>query len=515
MRFGFLPFLLGAMFAVIPLILHLLFQRRGPRVYFPTLRFLNQCVRKTARRRRIENLLLLVARMALLGLLAMALAEPLIPSRLASTGSRDTVVILDNSYSMGTRQFGAERFRAAKEIAADLLRQSPRVALIVTSGSESQRPVVLAPADNDMRSLVSNCRLFAGKADVTAALAKAYNVLADSGSTSGQIFVISDLQANSFPTPDDRLPTDRVPDVPVIVYDCGQGAVRNVALVGLEARGGLGVAGSAVELIADVLNSSDSPVKDIPVTVYLAGKPVIDKRVSLDGRSHAKVSFTVPLGSGSVQTGWVQLPPDSLDLDNRLNFRMGLRDRINVLLVRDEQASIASLDESFFLARALDPRPGAASSDSPIRPNVILSSSLSRDSLAGQAVVCLLNVRSLDDDAVLALVRYVRAGGNLFILPGDRVTPEAYVRLISPERPEALLQVRLLGPLVPTGRTGGGYWKVVPVDFSHPFLAKFKSLGAPIFERITVTQFHVVSVPSGSPVQVLANLVPQEPAVGE
>ena len=161
-------FLVGAAAAGIPLVLHLLFQRRGPRVYFSTLRFLKHSVRKTARRKRIENLLLLLFRMALLGLLAMALAEPLIPSRLAGSGPRETVIILDNSYSMSTRQLGVERFRTAKDIAGNLLRQSGKVALIITGGPESHRQHVLAPVDNEVRSLVSNCRIFAGRSDITA-----------------------------------------------------------------------------------------------------------------------------------------------------------------------------------------------------------------------------------------------------------------------------------------------------------------------------------------------------------
>jgi|GEM_PF-4733094 len=289
MRFRLIAFLFGAMLAVIPLILHLLSQRQGPRVYFPTLRFLKLCVHKTARRRRVENLLLLIFRMALLGLLAMALAEPFVPSTLAGSGPRDTVIILDNSYSMSTRELGTERFRTAKEIAADLLRSSERVSLIITSGPEADRFLHLLPVDNDLRSTVSNCRLFAGKADITAALTKAYNLLGDYGSTSARIFVLSDLQANSFPTVEDRLPSDRAPDVPVILYDCGRSAVRNAALVDLHARGGLGLSGSSVELVAAVFNPSEVAINDLPVTVYLAGRPVADRRVSLPPRSRAKL----------------------------------------------------------------------------------------------------------------------------------------------------------------------------------------------------------------------------------
>ena len=41
-------------------------------------------------------------------------------------------------------------------------------------------PSPIAPVpEPDLRSLLSNCRIFAGKADITAALVKAYGVLAD------------------------------------------------------------------------------------------------------------------------------------------------------------------------------------------------------------------------------------------------------------------------------------------------------------------------------------------------
>ena len=176
MRFRLVWFLLGATLAVIPVFLHLLFQRRGPKLYFSTVRFLKLVVRKTARRRRIENLLLLLFRMALLGLLAMALAEPFIPSRLSGQGPRDSVIILDNSYSMATRQQGVERFRTAKEVARELLRQEGRVAVIITGGPESRVLQTLTPVDNEIRSRIDNCRIFAGKADVTSALRKAYEM---------------------------------------------------------------------------------------------------------------------------------------------------------------------------------------------------------------------------------------------------------------------------------------------------------------------------------------------------
>ena len=115
-------FLAGALLATIPVIIHLLFQRRAPQVRFSTIRFLEMCVRKTSRRKHIENLLLLIFRMLLFGLLAVALAKPFIKSSLlGSSGPSSTVIILDNSYSMATTQQGVARFTVAKKVAGQLV----------------------------------------------------------------------------------------------------------------------------------------------------------------------------------------------------------------------------------------------------------------------------------------------------------------------------------------------------------------------------------------------------------
>ena len=68
--------LLGLSAAAIPVVLHLLNRLRSPVVPFSTLRFLRNTAQKTARRRHLENILLLLLRMAVFALLAMAVAGP-------------------------------------------------------------------------------------------------------------------------------------------------------------------------------------------------------------------------------------------------------------------------------------------------------------------------------------------------------------------------------------------------------------------------------------------------------
>ncbi len=69
--------LVGLLAAAIPLVLHLLAAMRAPARPFPSLRFLQMSMQQTARRRHVQHWLLLILRSVMLGLLALAVAEPI------------------------------------------------------------------------------------------------------------------------------------------------------------------------------------------------------------------------------------------------------------------------------------------------------------------------------------------------------------------------------------------------------------------------------------------------------
>ncbi len=70
--------LLGLLATGIPVLLHLLNRVRAPVVRFPTLRFLRITAHKTSRKRHIRQFLLLLLRMAVFAMIAMAVAGPLV-----------------------------------------------------------------------------------------------------------------------------------------------------------------------------------------------------------------------------------------------------------------------------------------------------------------------------------------------------------------------------------------------------------------------------------------------------
>src|SRR3954463_8594622 len=66
----------GVALASVPVILHLVMKQPPKRVIFPALRLMSERHKRSKKKLRIKNWLLLLARMALVALMAMALARP-------------------------------------------------------------------------------------------------------------------------------------------------------------------------------------------------------------------------------------------------------------------------------------------------------------------------------------------------------------------------------------------------------------------------------------------------------
>ena len=97
----------GLALAGIPILLHLLQRRRFKVRRWAAMEFLRASVRRSSRRLRIEQWLLLLVRTLILICAALALARPVWYSPrwgwLGSRAAAQVVVVLDDSYSMGQR----------------------------------------------------------------------------------------------------------------------------------------------------------------------------------------------------------------------------------------------------------------------------------------------------------------------------------------------------------------------------------------------------------------------------
>ena len=134
-------FLIGALAVAIPVVLHLFRRRDDPVVPFSAMRFLHAVPIEQARRRRLQDLLLLALRVAALLLLALGFARPYLQSPMSASEAGVTVVAVDVSASMGD----AVRFGRAKALAQQAIDRAPAGDQVAVAQFAGRADVLVEP----------------------------------------------------------------------------------------------------------------------------------------------------------------------------------------------------------------------------------------------------------------------------------------------------------------------------------------------------------------------------------
>ena len=106
----------------IPVLLHLTQREKKQIIRFPSLMFVRRIPYQSVRRRKIQNWLLLMVRMAALALIILAFTRPLLNRADVPAGgasAREVVILVDTSYSMGYADRWARAQAAAREQISD------------------------------------------------------------------------------------------------------------------------------------------------------------------------------------------------------------------------------------------------------------------------------------------------------------------------------------------------------------------------------------------------------------
>ena len=481
---GFLtPWLLaGAVAVAIPFILHLLSNVRAKDMYFPTLRFLKMSMEKTARRRRVQHWLLLLIRAGLLGLLAIAVAEPITRAFGGWLGKNKqaVAVVLDNSYSMGAMAGNATRFTQAKAQAQALLTgESPPTSGVVLTTNGASPAGEMTSDWSALGRAVRDAPLSAGRAPLLQKIRQAAQLLDDHDTVSQKsIYVFSDLQRVSFEEIAGAESLIGKKKIHVMIVNTAPKAGSNVGISELEV-GGRRIVNSVIETTATVVNSSPGD-REVLVGLRIEGKrAVAPRKITLAGAgkdgSVATVRFLTSAGStAGTRTGDLFLCDeqnvpfrDDLELDNVRRFCMTVGGRAKALILRGQiaEGTGAATDASTLLRIATDPWEGRADAPWSITPRLIDAADFQARDLIGIDAVFATNVPAFTPGQVSALEAFLSNGGTVMLFLGPDVDADAYNKAFAPGvLPGKILQA--VGQVGPDADAVG----VTAVDIADPYL---------------------------------------------
>lgn len=362
---GFLsPLLLASAAALaVPLWLHLRRRRRQNPVEFPSLRYLKMAAARMKRQARVEDLGLLLLRLLLLGLLAMAFARPVIRSSgnnwLGTRRAVESVIVIDATASMGWHGASGSRIDEAKRLARewiDGLDRSDAVALWVLT-DQLERPVPLPVTDRaHLHAKLDALKVSEG----TSSLAPVFEAAREwaDGRAAGrrELVVITDNQhaAWDWPAAGFFRSRWRSGNAGLVVLTPDDAVAANAAVDSVIWNRSVAGDGDVLEGVVKLVNHGPAPVKDL-LECRLGGVTIQRLPVEIQGGGSTDVAVSLPVSgiSGAVLAGDLSLAGDALSCDDRWHFALPVRKRSVSLVVDREDAASGVAVPSHFLTRAL------------------------------------------------------------------------------------------------------------------------------------------------------------------
>ena len=513
---GFLAplMLVGVAALAVPIAIHLIGRQRARIVKFAALDFLLSTKRRTARKFRLRERLLLAVRAIACAAVAIALAKPYTSCARkgpqVTRGPQAAVLVIDDSFAAGYLVEGKPWIKSATDEARRLLTQlGPEAEVAIVRASEAaDHPSELTRDHLRLRDQLLALEPTARPADTSRALVRAAQLLGASSHARKTVFLISLLARTGF-KPDD--PPWGKDGPTLVVSELRPGKLPNFAITNLRVDPDPGAASRGVAFDAEVGNFSDVAAK-VDLSLAIADRVVARGTLALEPGERKTKHFLAALPPGARATdASVFLAGDALAIDDRRWVRASLRDRVRVLLVDGDPRTVRHDDEVFYLEAAL--RPGDRE-DSGTSVRVITAEELAgiEPKARGTAaaidldefdVVVLANVVAQPTARVNVLADWVRAGGGILVSPGDRVDPAAYDRTMLPLLPQSLRDPIDTTWGVPPDERDSRALHLVKWEADHPIFTPF-SKAAPELADAKFFEISLLGPTTSADRQVLA-----------
>jgi hypothetical protein len=391
------PELLYALFLLlIPIIVHLFHLRKFQKVDFTNVAFLKEATLQTRKSSQIKKWLILCTRLLLLAALIFAFAQPFISKTETFNIPKETVIYLDNSFSMQAKGNQGELLKRAIQ---DIITDAPKDEnLSIFTNSEIYKNTTIDAIKNDLLQLSYS----SSKLSNEAALLKSKTLFSKNGSALKNLVFISDFQ-------EDGSDFNSISDTNINIHLVKIKAVqRNNAAI--DSAFITGSTPTSINLKVRLKNSGAN-IKNLPVALYNDNNLIAKTSVGIDKTT--ETTFTLP--GNQVINGKITIDDSSLQFDNTLYFNINAPSKLNVL-------AINNADDSF-LKRLY--------STNEFNYSGTLENQLNYNDIDRQHLIILNELESISVSLVASLKHYIELGGSLIIIPSKNLNTSSYNQLLT------------------------------------------------------------------------------------
>ncbi|PCJ57141.1 MAG: hypothetical protein COA79_16570 [Planctomycetota bacterium] len=433
-------FLLGISLALIPLIIHILNKSKYKVEKWGAMMFLQKAVKIRARSIKLQQIILMLLRMAVLIFFAIGLARPIIQGQFAGEDDQPvcTVLIVDHSYSMQKKSNA--NYNKAKEISKKYIRDMKEGdSLYIVLGGSRPNPLFSKPSFDKgfLSEKINAIKVGSGDFNIIKSLEEAFFLLEKSKAPRRRIVVISDEQETNWKI-NQKLLWDKIKQhyellkIKPLLYSLNldeDEKTDNQWIKSISTRSPVIDIYRQNKFVVEIEHIGDKDIKS-HLNFYLDGEIYTERDVELKNGTNSFV-FDVQIEKAGSHHIKAELEADELPFDNQREFSFEVIERLPVLILEGTSDENPLKSDGGLLSMALEAASQLENKQLfkvDKKPYYELEN-LTLDSLSSYKAIILANVPSFSQYSIFTLENYVKKGGGLFIFLGDKTTPEAYQKV--------------------------------------------------------------------------------------
>ncbi|TDU39964.1 putative membrane protein (TIGR02226 family) [Gelidibacter sediminis] len=423
MQFKNPEILYALLLLLIPILIHLFQLRRFKKVAFTNVQLLKNISIQTRKSSQLKKWLTLLTRMLLLACIIIAFAQPFLSNLNSLNTKSETVIYLDNSFSMQAKGVNGTLLNTAIQELLENVGENENISLF-TNNSDFKNTSIKA-IRNDLIELTYS----SNQLDYDAVILKGTKAFSHEKGSTKNFLIISDFQQNNSAlnlVNDSQLNYRLVQLKPV--------KPSNTSIDSLY----ISKSNAETLELTVLLSNQGLPIENMPVALLDNGQLIAKTAISIN--KSTETIFTIP--NNKAFNGKITIDDPHLNYDNSFYFSLNNSDRIKVLAINEADAT--------FLERLYSP--------DEFDLTLIDFEQLNYSSITDQNLIILNQLKSVPNSLTTSLTSFSDNGGSILIIPSDDTNLNTYNHLFSN------LSLSTFNSLNSVEK------RITNINFSHPLL---------------------------------------------
>ncbi|RNL90614.1 hypothetical protein ED312_05410 [Sinomicrobium pectinilyticum] len=398
MHFKHPEILWALFFLLIPVIVHLFQLRKFQKTPFTNVRFLKAIQQKTRKSSQVKKWLVLMSRVLLLACLVLAFAQPYLPNSEDSGKTLETVIYLDNSFSMQAR---GPRGELLAQAVRDLLTEENSNGTVSLFTNDATYTDINIPS---IKQELLQLDYSPGSPAPQSVLLRGRNLFGKDTATLKNFILVSDFRG----WPESILPQNDT-HIHYNLVRLSPQNTRNTAIDSIY----ISESTSRGLVLSVTLSKNDSTDLTLPVSLYNDDTLIAKTTAGFANSDKAETEFRI--SGNDILNGKVVIEDNGLLYDNTMYFNLNPGEKARVLAISQTDANflekIFTDDEFRFLSTDLQ--------------------QLDYSLISGQDLVVLNGLNTIPAPLITALKAFHDNGKNILIIPSHNPNHPSHNQLFN------------------------------------------------------------------------------------